>query len=294
MKVIIDNQSGFCFGVVYAISKAEEILKQKGHLYVLGDIVHNEQEVKRLTKMGLEVIDHERFRQLHDTEVLIRAHGEPSETYKIAFENNIRLIDASCPVVLRLQNQIRQEYEEMKRLGGQIVIFGKPNHPEVIGLRSQTGYEAIVIQGLEDLDKIDFSRPVALFSQTTKNLKLFYQIIKEIGNRMKKAMGTDQVPFRYYDTICRQVSHRDRELQQFCKDKDIVLFVSGKKSSNGRMLYEVCKSVNPNTKFISGTDEIDLSWFRGDETVGICGATSTPQWLMEQVKDFLSSRFDME
>ncbi len=294
MKVIIDNQSGFCFGVVYAINKAEEILKQTGHLYVLGDIVHNEQEVKRLTQMGLEVIDHEKLRQLKDTQVLIRAHGEPSETYKIAFENNIKLIDASCPVVLRLQNQVRTAYLEMKERDGQIVIFGKPQHPEVIGLRSQTEYEAIVIQDMEDLEKIDFSRPVALFAQTTKNLKKFYQIVGEIGRRMKETMGTDKIPFQYYDTICRQVSHRDRELQQFCKDKDVVLFVSGKKSSNGRMLYGVCKSVNPNTYFISSPDEIDFSWFKPNDTVGICGATSTPQWLMEKVRDHLKHKFEVE
>ena len=294
MKVIIDNQSGFCFGVVYAINKAESILREQGHLYVLGDIVHNEQEVERLTQMGMEVIDHEQFKQLNNTQVLIRAHGEPTETYKIAYENNIKLIDASCPVVLRLQNQIRQVYQDMKGQDGQVVIFGKPNHPEVVGLRSQTNYEAIVIQSMEDLDKIDFSRPVALFAQTTKNLKLFYQIVGEIGKRMKQTMGKDQVPFQYYDTICRQVSHRDRELQQFCKDKDVVLFVSGKKSSNGKMLYGVCKQVNPNTYFISSPDEIDFSWFNPHDTVGICGATSTPQWLMEKVKDHLKEKFDVE
>ncbi len=294
MKVIIDNQSGFCFGVVYAINKAESILREQGHLYVLGDIVHNEQEVKRLTQMGMEVIDHGKFRQLHNTQVLIRAHGEPTETYKIAYENNIQLIDASCPVVLRLQNQIRQVYQQMKHQDGQVVIFGKSNHPEVVGLRSQTNYEAIVIQSIEDLDKIDFSRPVALFAQTTKNLKLFYQIVSEIGKRMKQTMGQEQVPFQYYDTICRQVSHRDRELQNFCKHKDVVLFVSGKKSSNGKMLYGVCKQVNPNTYFISSPEEIDFSWFSPDDTVGICGATSTPQWLMQKVKDHLKKKFYVE
>ncbi len=242
----------------------------------------------------MEVIDQEKLKQLKDTQVLIRAHGEPTETYKIAYENNIKLIDASCPVVLRLQNQIRQVYMEMRGKQGQVVIFGKPNHPEVIGLRSQTDYQAIVIQGLEELDKIDFSKPVALFSQTTKNLKLFYQIIKEIRRRMEQTLGTENIPFRYYDTICRQVSHRDKELQIFCQDKDVVLFVSGKKSSNGKMLYEVCKKVNPNTYFISSPDEIDFSWFSPDDTVGICGATSTPQWLMQKVKLALAQWFNVE
>ena len=291
MEIIIDNQSGFCFGVVYAINKAEEILKQEGHLHVLGDIVHNEEEIKRLSQLGLEVIDRQKFKQLHNTQVLIRAHGEPSETYKIAFENNIRLIDASCPVVLRLQNQIRTNYEQMKKLGGQIVIFGKPNHPEVIALRSQTNYQAIVIERKEDLDKLNFNKPIALFAQTTKNLELFYELVENIAYRMRLAFGKDDIPFQYYDTICRQVSHRDRELKQFCKDKDIVLFVSGKKSSNGRMLYGVCKSVNDNVKFISSIEEIDLSWFTKNQKLGICGATSTPKWLMEDIKKFLAKEF---
>ncbi len=294
MKVIIDENSGFCFGVVYAISKAEEILKQDGHLYVLGDIVHNDEEVKRLKKMGLEVISRDDLKRLKDTKVLIRAHGEPAETYQIAFRNNIQLLDASCPIVLRLQNQVRNAYQQMKQQSGQVVIYGKPDHPEVIALRSQANYEAIVIQSEDELDKLDYTRPIAIFAQTTKNLEKYYYIIDTIRQRMQQALGRQEVPFFYYDTVCRQVSNRDKELQIFCKDKDVVLFVSGKKSSNGRMLFGECKKVNPNTYFISSPDEVDLSWFKGNETVGICGATSTPQWLMQKVKNYLTEHFEIE
>ncbi len=286
MKIIIDDRSGFCFGVVYAIEKAESQLKKSKQLYCLGDIVHNNEEVKRLQNIGLKTITKEEFRKLRDTTVLIRAHGEPPETYKIAYENNIRLIDASCPVVLKLQNLVRVGYLEMKKKNGQVVIFGKPGHAEVIGLQGQTQNEAIIINGKEDLDKLDFSRPVYLYAQTTKSVDQFYEIVEIIKQRLDK-----DVDFVYHDTICRQVAFRDKELRNFCKDKDIILFISGKKSSNGRMLYEVCKKQNPNTKFISSVEEIDLSWFKGDETVGICGATSTPQWLMEKAKRFLEEKF---
>lgn len=291
MKVIIDDNSGFCFGVVYAIEKAETYLNKDGKLYCLGDIVHNDEEVKRLSSLGLKTINRDELENIKDAKVLIRAHGEPPETYKTAAKNNLTLIDATCPVVLKLQVNVRKAYDSMKQKNGQVVIFGKEQHAEVIGLRGQTKYEAIVIKDFDELDKIDFTRPVALFAQTTKNLELYYKIAEEIKRRMLQAQGREDVDFEFHDTVCRQVSHRDRDLPEFCKDKDVVLFISGKKSSNGRMLYEVCKKANPNAHFVSSVDEIDLSWFSGKETVGICGATSTPQWLMQNAKAYLEANF---
>ncbi len=285
MKIEIDPSSGFCFGVVYAISKAELILKKWGKLYVIGDIVHNDEEVKRLANMGMTVIDHEQLKKLKNQRVLIRAHGEPPETYKIAYQNNIELIDATCPVVLNLQKKVRQSYHKMKQINGQVVIFGKPDHPEVIGLHGQTQYNAIIIQSTDQaLEKINFSKPVELFSQTTKNLQQYYNLVNFIQQRMK-------APFHYHDSICRLVANRNKHFEQFCKNKDIILFVSGKKSSNGKMLFQVCKNVNPKTYFLSSPDEINFNWFNGNEYVGICGATSTPQWLMQKVKEKLENYF---
>ncbi len=294
MKITIDTRSGFCFGVVNAIDKAEKFLEKYPGLYVIGQIVHNDEEVRRLEQKGLKVIDRQQLKNLQNKTVLIRAHGEPPETYKIARENNITLIDATCPIVLTLQKRVRDAYLQMKRENGQVVIFGKPNHPEVIGLRGQTNYEAIVIQTIEQADTLDFTRPIYLFAQTTKNLQQYFELKDLIWQKMKQALGTERPPFYWYDSVCRQVSHRDKELQTFCADKDIVLFVSGKKSSNGRMLYSVCHSVNPRTYFISSVDEIDLGWFKGDEHVGISGATSTPQWLIEKVKEFLLNHFNRQ
>lgn len=271
MKVEIDNNSGFCFGVVYAIEMAEDYLDETGSLFCLGDIVHNDKEVQRLEAKGLKIIDHADLRELKDTTVLIRAHGEPPETYRIALENNIELIDASCPVVLKLQNRVRNAYEE----DAQIVIYGKPGHAEVNGLIGQTHQEAIIVTREEDLEKIDYSRPISLFSQTTKSTEGFYRIKELIEQRAKE--------FKANDTICRQVSNRDPQLRIFSGQYDVIIFVSGKKSSNGKVLYEVCKSINPRSYFISDAKEIEPHWFEDCNSVGICGATSTPMWLMENV-----------
>jgi 4-hydroxy-3-methylbut-2-enyl diphosphate reductase len=271
MKVEIDQNSGFCFGVVYAIEMAEDYLDERGALYCLGDIVHNDKEVQRLENKGLRIIDHEDLKELRDTTVLIRAHGEPPETYRTALENNIELIDASCPVVLKLQNRVRNAYEE----DAQIVIYGKPGHAEVNGLIGQTHQEAIIVTKEEDLDKIDFGRPISLFSQTTKSTEGFYKIKSLIAERSNS--------FKANDTICRQVSNRDPQLRIFATQYDVIIFVSGKKSSNGKVLYEVCKSVNPKSYFISEEAELEPYWFHNCASVGICGATSTPMWLMEKI-----------
>jgi len=288
MKITIDSESGFCFGVVFAIQMAEAELDESGTLYCLGDIVHNNMEVERLSRKGLKIINHEQLRQLHDCKVLIRAHGEPPETYQIAIKNNIELIDASCPVVLKLQNRVRSSFEEIRKHNGQVVIYGETGHAEVNGLVGQTGGEAIILTGEQDIDKIDFTRPVYLFSQTTKSTEGFNHIRKVIEEKVKQNKGfIESEDFVANDTICRQVSNREPQLEKFAKQHDVILFVSGKKSSNGKALYGVCKSVNPNTYFVSETIEIQPEWFQNAQSVGICGATSTPMWLMEDVSAFL-------
>jgi 4-hydroxy-3-methylbut-2-enyl diphosphate reductase len=284
MKITIDPDSGFCFGVVFAIQMAENELDQSGTLYCLGDIVHNNMEVERLTKKGLKIINHEQLEQLRDCKVLIRAHGEPPETYKTAIKNNIELIDASCPVVLKLQNRVRTSFEDINEGDGQVVIYGEAGHAEVNGLVGQTRGEAILITGEHDLHKIDFTKPVYLFSQTTKSTKGFNHIREVIESRVAEHKGqVTPGDFSANDTICRQVSNREPQLKQFSSDHDIIIFVSGKKSSNGQALYGVCKSVNPRTYFVSQVEEIDPEWIEGVNSVGICGATSTPMWLMEDV-----------
>jgi len=284
MKITIDPDSGFCFGVVFAIQMAENELDQSGSLYCLGDIVHNNMEVDRLTKKGLKIITHEELSGLRDCKVLIRAHGEPPETYKIAIQNNIELIDASCPVVLKLQNRVRNSFDETGDNEGQIVIYGEAGHAEVNGLLGQTNGEAILVTGEKDLDKIDFSKPVHLFSQTTKSTKGFNHIREVIEKRVGEYKGLEAASeFSANDTICRQVSNREPQLRTFAADHEVVIFVSGKKSSNGQALYGVCKSINPRTYFVSDTQDIHYEWFEGVSTVGICGATSTPMWLMEDV-----------
>ncbi len=285
MKVTIDQFSGFCFGVVYAIQKAEEELEESGELYCLGDIVHNNMEVDRLKAKGLKVIEHDDLRNLHDCKVLIRAHGEPPETYQIALENNIELIDASCPVVLKLQNRVRTSYEKVTANEGQIVIYGEIGHAEVNGLVGQTGGNAIIVRSEEDLDLIDYSKQINLFSQTTKSSTGFLKMKTLIEERSEKAVQSEiaQEYMVSNDTICRQVSNREPQLKKFSADFDVIVFVSGKKSSNGKALYEVCKAVNPTTYFISSDEELEISWFKNVESVGVCGATSTPMWLMEQV-----------
>ncbi len=278
MNIEIDNNSGFCFGVVYAVKKAEEYLKHKKNLFCLGDIVHNDMEVLRLQKQGLKIIDYKTFEKLKDKEVLIRAHGEPPKTYEIAKKNNIKLVDASCPIVLRLQMNIRRTYEQMKKKNGQIVIFGKKGHAEVIGLAGHTNNEAIIVSSIDDLNSIDFNRPIAIFSQTTKSSSEYHKIIEEIKKRKKTQ------DFFYQDSVCKQVSNRDKEIRKFCENKDIIIFISGKKSSNGKMLFEICKSINPNTKFVSDISELNPLWFKNINSVGISGATSTPAWLMNKAK----------
>ncbi|MDP7567507.1 MAG: 4-hydroxy-3-methylbut-2-enyl diphosphate reductase [Flavobacteriales bacterium] len=283
MQVTIDKYSGFCFGVVYAIQMAEEVLKQEGSLYCLGDIVHNNKEVERLNSLGLKIINHADLGNLSDCKVLIRAHGEPPSTYKLAMKNNIQLLDASCPVVLKLQHQIKEGHEELKDIDGQVIIFGKEGHAEVTGLVGQTNGEAIIITTVDDLEKIDFSKSISIYSQTTKSPQAFKDITLEIEKRVKLSSNSE-VKYIVNDTLCRQVSGREPQLKQFSIENDVIIFVSGKKSSNGKMLYKSCKSENPNSYFVSDVDELNSDWFKHSKTVGICGATSTPRWLMENVQ----------
>lgn len=279
MKVEIDAKSGFCFGVVNAIKKAEEELAKGGTLYCLGDIVHNNLEVDRLEKLGLITINHDEFKELKNARVLLRAHGEPPSTYEIAKENNIEIIDASCPVVLRLQKRIHNKYEEEKKDSTQIVIYGKKGHAEVKGLLGQTESNAIVIEGEDDLDLLDFSKNICLFSQTTKPLDGFGYIIEKIKEKM-----IGDANFEYFDTICRQVSNRLPNIKEFVLQHDIIFFVAGKKSSNGQVLYQECKKYNPRSYFISSVSELDPALIDKDSSIGVCGATSTPKWQMEEVE----------
>lgn len=279
VNIEIDPKSGFCFGVVNAIKKAEEELAKGTPVYCLGDIVHNGQEVKRLTEMGLVTINLEEFKNLRDVKVLFRAHGEPPSTYEIARQNNIELIDASCPVVLKLQKRIKNSYEATKE-EQQIVIYGKPGHAEIVGLLGQVDNNAIVIESEDDLSKIDFTRNVRLFSQTTKSLAGFNHLVATISERM-----APNAVFEYSDTICRQVANRIPNIAIFAEKNDIILFVSGKKSSNGKVLYEHSKSINPNTYLINDPEEIDGLNLDLTKKIGICGATSTPGWLMEAVAE---------
>ena len=272
LNVTIDKSSGFCFGVVYAIDMAEDILDNEEYLYCLGDIVHNDEEVLRLKAKGLRIIDHDQLQQLTNEKVLIRAHGEAPSTYELAMNNNLTLIDASCPVVLKLQNRIKNTHDDEE----QILIFGKHGHAEVIGLQGQTEGKAIVFQYLAELDEMELPNKFTLYSQTTKSVDKFYHIKDELLSR-----GYD---VKANDTICRQVSNRYEELEGFVANFDQIVFVSGKKSSNGKVLYDVCKKYNPNSYFISNVEELDHSWFNPNDRVGICGATSTPMWLMEKVK----------
>lgn len=290
MQVTIDKNSGYCFGVEFAIKMAEDEMEHSDKLYCLGDIVHNDMEVKRLSKKGLVVIDRDQLQELTNCKVLIRAHGEPPETYRTAILNNIELIDASCPVVLKLQHRVKTAFDKMEKEQGQIVIYGKKGHAEVIGLTGQTLEKAIVVMGESDLDMIDFNRPVTLFSQTTKSTKGFYEISQKIEERIKKAKRElTELDYNANDSICRQVSNREPQLKKFAEDNDVILFVSGKKSSNGKALYQVCLSQNPRSYFVENETELDPEWFHFGDKVGICGATSTPMWLMEQVKSYVES-----
>ncbi len=272
LQVTIDKSSGFCFGVVYAIDMAEDILDNEEYLYCLGDIVHNDEEVERLKAKGLRIIDHDMLKELRNEKVLIRAHGEAPSTYELALANNLTLIDASCPVVLKLQNRIKNTHDD----GEKILIFGKHGHAEVIGLQGQTDGEALVFMDIAELDNVELPNKFTLYSQTTKSVDKFYQIKEELIDRGYEVKAND--------TICRQVSNRYEELESFVKDFDKIVFVSGKKSSNGKVLYDVCKKYNGHSYFISNVAELDQNWFAANDKVGICGATSTPMWLMEQVK----------
>lgn len=283
IHIEIDSSSGFCFGVTTAIQKAEEELAKGNTLYCLGDIVHNGKEVERLHARGLITINHEQLKLLHDVKVLLRAHGEPPETYETARRNNIEIIDATCPVVLQLQRRIKKQYDANPE--AQIVIFGKNGHAEVLGLVGQTHSKAIVMEKLEDVRLLDFGRDIYLYSQTTKNLDEFRRIIDYIQSHI-----SPDATFRSFDTICRQVANRMPNIASFAARHDIIIFVSGRKSSNGKVLFNTCKSVNPNSYMIEGPGEIDSSWIEGVTSVGICGATSTPKWLMEQCRDSIIER----
>lgn len=278
MQIEIDSGSGFCFGVTTAIRKAEEELAGGKTLYCLGDIVHNGMECERLRRMGLITINHDEMSRLEGVKVLLRAHGEPPETYALAQRNKIEIIDATCPVVLQLQRRIKQKFDSNP--DAQIVIFGKPGHAEVLGLVGQTNGRAIVVANLDDVKALDFNRDIYLYSQTTKSLDEFHRIIDYIQEHI-----SPEATFKSFDTICRQVANRMPNVSAFARRHDLILFVCGRKSSNGRVLFNECKSVNSNSRLIEGPDEIDPSWLEGVETVGICGATSTPKWLMEQCRD---------
>lgn len=285
ITVEIDKESGFCFGVVTAIKKVEEELTNVGTLYCLGDIVHNSKEVERLKAMGLITINHDEFRLLHNAKVLLRAHGEPPETYAIAKENGIEIIDATCPVVLRLQKRIKQEFGLKDNQQKQIVIYGKNGHAEVLGLVGQTDSKAIVVENLEEVKKLDFNRNIRLYSQTTKSLEGFLEIVEYIKRHI-----SPNASFEFYDTICRQVANRMPNIRRFAASHDLIFFVSGKKSSNGKVLFGECLKVNPNSYLIDSPDEIDNNLLKGIRSIGICGATSTPKWLMEEVYRHIKSQ----
>ena len=282
MKIEIDDGSGFCFGVTTAIKKAEEELSKGSTLYCLGDIVHNGMECERLRNMGLVTINHDEMRRLHGVKVLLRAHGEPPETYELARQNDIEIIDATCPVVLQLQKRIKERW---RMEGGGVVIFGKKGHAEVLGLVGQTQGNAIVIESFNEVKKLDFTRDIYLYSQTTKSLDEFHRIIEYIQQHIAPT-----ATFKSFDTICRSVANRMPNISQFAARHDLILFVCGRKSSNGKVLFNECQRVNPNTNLVEGPDEINPAWLEGVETVGICGATSTPKWLMEQCRDAIEAK----
>ncbi|MBQ6194923.1 MAG: 4-hydroxy-3-methylbut-2-enyl diphosphate reductase [Prevotella sp.] len=285
IQIEIDNGSGFCFGVTTAIKKAEEELRLGASLYCLGDIVHNGMEVERLHEQGLITINHDDLQQLHGAKVLLRAHGEPPSTYQLAQGNNIEIIDATCPVVLQLQRRIKRQYDSNP--DAQIVIFGKNGHAEVLGLVGQTEGHAIVVENLRDVKELDFTRDIYLYSQTTKNLDEFHEIIEFIQGHIAEG-----ATFRSFDTICRQVANRMPAIAAFAERHDLILFVSGRKSSNGRVLFNECLQRNPRSHHIESPAEIEMAWLEGVETIGICGATSTPKWLMEQCRDYILNKMN--
>lgn len=282
MKIAIDPKAGFCFGVTRVVSKAEEIIQQHGQLYCLGEIVHNQKEIERLEKIGLKTISFDEYLKLSNCRVLIRAHGEPPETYEYARKNNIELIDGTCPIVIRLQSKIKKDFGNNSDSGAQIVIFGKKDHAEVRGLAGQTNYQTLIIESPDDINKIDFSRPVHLYSQTTMSTDK-YQDLQQVILKTAHADENGKPVFKCNNTICGQVSGRIPQLKAFCARHDLILFVSYKKSSNGKLLYAQCKTVNENSHFINEKEDILPGWFSGIQSVGITGATSTPRWLLEEI-----------
>ena len=290
MVVEIDKQSGFCFGVKNAVEIAEKALLNGEKVFSLGPIVHNDKEVDRLSSLGLESINHKQFIKLKNSKVLIRAHGEPPETYAIAEKNNLTIIEATCPIVKRLQSKIRETWIKTKEGEGQVVIFGKPGHAEVVGLLGQINNEGILVSGPDDFNKIDISKPVYLFAQTTMSVKEYSNLTDILRQKMvENGIAEPEKNLFINKTICGQVSNREPHLKAFAKKHDTIIFVSGRESSNGKMLYSVCKNINPDTHFVSSSEELDKSWFKGKNSVGICGATSTPKWLIENIRDIISN-----
>lgn len=287
MKISIDQKSGFCFGVTAAIKAAEDELSRSKELYCLGDLVHNSVEMNRLADMGLKVITLEEMKELRNEKILIRAHGEPPSTYELARQNNLEVLDFTCPVVLKLQERVKKAWLETKKINGQLVIYGKPGHAEVIGLTGQTDNNALVLSSIDDVSKVDCSKPIVLFSQTTKDEKGFYEIADALIDCIKKNGLNPDTNLKINNSICKLVSERVPQLQSFAAKHDVIIFVSGKKSSNGNYLYSVCKEVNPNSYFISSDKEINFQWFINVKKVGICGATSTPMWLMENIAEYI-------
>jgi 4-hydroxy-3-methylbut-2-en-1-yl diphosphate reductase len=290
MVVEIDKQSGFCFGVQNAVEIAEKALLNGEKVFSLGPIVHNDKEVERLSTLGLASIDHDEFMKLKNCKVLIRAHGEPPETYITANKNNITIIEATCPIVKRLQSKIKDTWLKTKKGNGQVVIFGKPGHAEVVGLLGQIKNEGILVSNADDFKKIDVTRPVYLFSQTTMSVKEYINLTDILRSKMKEnGISVTEKNLIINNTICGQVSNREPHLKTFARKHDAIIFVSGRESSNGKMLYSVCKSINPDTHFVSSAQEIENAWFEGKKSVGICGATSTPKWLIENIRDIISN-----
>jgi len=279
MQVFIDQDSGFCSGVVRAIRMAEE----NSPLYCLGEIVHNQAEIERLTKKGLKTITYDEFRKLENASVLLRAHGEPPETYQIAKKNNIRIIDASCKIVVRLQEQVKKASEEILAENGQVVIYGNEFHPEVIGLKGQSKAKVLVIENEQQIEKIDFSRPVRLFSQTTKSRLEYQKIKQQVEQKAKDVFPSEKLKVKTYDSICKQVSNREDHLKEFAQKHDVIIFVGGKNSSNAKLLYGICKAINSRTYFVSQANELKTEWLKGAKTIGVSGATSTPQWLIDGI-----------
>lgn len=282
MIIEIDNQSGFCFGVKKAVEKAEQLLSANNNLICLGEIVHNHEEVDRLSSLGMDTIGHENISLMKGKTILLRTHGEPPSTYEKLKDNHNKIVDATCPVVLKLQERVKRSFEKQLEIGGQLVIFGKKGHPEVIGLMGQTEGKAILIHSIEELDAIDFSKPIELYSQTTMSVDALKEVSEEIT---KRALGSVEI----HDTICRQVSNRIPRMKEFSAKFDVILFVSGKNSSNGKALFNVCQKINPTSYFISSPEEVQVEWFDNAQSIGISGATSTPQWLMEKVKSHVSA-----